>query len=155
MTATPVCVSLHDLMEGSVNLMTMERALGPESLGVILVKDLPPNFITLRKRVLSYSSHLANLDSEELTNLEVPEANYLVGWSCGKEKLGDNETVDTLKGSFYANCSFHVEGSSDRAEEHDDLPEFTTPNIWPVRGLPEFQESFEALVYDFIKQIDF
>lgn len=61
-----VCVSLHDLQAGNVSLDTLEEAFGPASLGIIIVKDLPKEFVPLRQRLLSYSSYLANLPDEEL-----------------------------------------------------------------------------------------
>jgi len=51
---------------GDVPLSNLEEAFGPESLGIIVVKDLPPRFVELRQRVLSYSSYLGNLKSEQL-----------------------------------------------------------------------------------------
>ena len=61
-----VSVSLHDLKDGSVSLETLEQAFGPASLGIIIVRDLPEEFVELRRRVLSYASYLANLGEEEL-----------------------------------------------------------------------------------------
>ena len=61
-----VSVSLQDLEHGSVSLATLEQAFGPESLGIIIVRDLPEEFEGLRQRLLSYSSYLANLPAQEL-----------------------------------------------------------------------------------------
>lgn len=61
-----VSVSLQELKNGSVDLETLERAFGPESLGIIVVRDLPEEFVRLRRKVLSYASYLANLPREEL-----------------------------------------------------------------------------------------
>lgn len=61
-----VSVSLAELENGSVSLETLEEAFGPASLGIIVVSDLPERFAELRKRLLSYSSYLANLPAEEL-----------------------------------------------------------------------------------------
>lgn len=44
----------------------LQRAFGPESLGILLVKDVPPEFVDLRRRALSYSSYLGNLPKSEL-----------------------------------------------------------------------------------------
>ena len=63
---TAVSVSLHELKDGSVSLETLERAFGPESLGIIIVRGLPGEFVELRRRLLSLSSYLANLPEEEL-----------------------------------------------------------------------------------------
>lgn len=61
-----VSVSLQELKNGSVDLETLETAFGPESLGIIVVRDLPEEFVGLRRKVLSYASYLANLPREEL-----------------------------------------------------------------------------------------
>jgi hypothetical protein len=44
----------------------LEEAFGAESLGIIVVKDLPEKFHKLRSELLSYSSALANLPQSEL-----------------------------------------------------------------------------------------
>lgn len=44
----------------------LEEAFGPSSLGLLIVQDLPSRYIGLRHKLLSYSSYLANLPSEEL-----------------------------------------------------------------------------------------
>lgn len=61
-----VSVSLHELEDGRVSLQTLEQAFGPESLGIIIVRDLPREFVELRRTLLSLSSYLANLPQEEL-----------------------------------------------------------------------------------------
>lgn len=50
----------------SVSFQKLEEAFGPTSLGILIVKDLPPQFIKLRHQLLSYASYLANLPSDEL-----------------------------------------------------------------------------------------
>lgn len=145
MTITPTVVSFDALKNGTVPAEDLIKAFAPQSLGILLVKDLPSSFPALRRRVLSNASHLANLDSGALTDLEAPDAKYLVGWSCGKEKFGDGSFVDTLKGSFYANCAFHKDESLESALGPDDLPEFTKPNIWPRESLPDFEKPFKEL----------
>lgn len=45
---------------------TLQKAFGPESLGILLVKDVPSEFVDLRRRALSYSSYLGNLPKAEL-----------------------------------------------------------------------------------------
>jgi len=61
-----VSVTLKELRDGTVSLETLEQAFGPASLGIIIVQDLPEEFAELRKRLLSYSSYLANLPDDEL-----------------------------------------------------------------------------------------
>ena len=64
------CISLMRIISsrvlGSVNFETLEEAFGPTSLGIIVVKDVPARFSTLRQKLLSYASFLANLPSDEL-----------------------------------------------------------------------------------------
>ena len=54
-------ISSDHLSPGSVEFSTLEEAFGPNSLGIIIVKDVPPEFAQLRHRLLSYSSYLGNL----------------------------------------------------------------------------------------------
>ena len=53
-------------MIGNVSFATLEEAFGPDSLGIILVKDVPSEFVELRHRLLSYSSYLGNLPTARL-----------------------------------------------------------------------------------------
>ena len=81
MPATVVTVTLEDLkngkllllgseklteVEGNVSFSTLEEAFGPDSLGILLVKDVPSEFVELRHRLLSYSSYLGNLPAHSL-----------------------------------------------------------------------------------------
>ena len=75
----PPC-SAPNAMPGNVDFKSLEEAFGPESLGIIVVSGLPERFIGLRRRLLSFASHLGNLSLAELESLECPEAKYLVGW---------------------------------------------------------------------------
>jgi hypothetical protein len=51
---------------GDTPFEVLEAAFGPSSLGILLVKDLPPAFSGLRHQLLSFSSYLANLPKSEL-----------------------------------------------------------------------------------------
>ncbi|TVY29932.1 hypothetical protein LHYA1_G001332 [Lachnellula hyalina] len=150
MSSGAVTVSLEDLKNGNVSFETLEEAFGPESLGVIIVKDVPSVFLELRHRLLSYSSYLGNLPEYRLEKIENPAAKYLTGWSRGKETL-KNGQVDTLKGSFYANCAFYVDPSlsctKPTAEfSTKNFPEYLSPNLWPGdTTIPGFKETFEDL----------
>ncbi|KAL2128667.1 hypothetical protein VTI74DRAFT_8856 [Chaetomium olivicolor] len=148
--AQAVTVSLEDLKKGTVSLEALQEAFGPDSLGILIVKDVPPEFASLRHHLLSYSSYLGNLPKSQLDKLENAKAKYLTGWSLGKETL-KNGQVDMLKGSFYANCAFYVDPQLSCAaptEEFnaDNFPEYLSPNIWPDEAtLPGFKDTFEAL----------
>ncbi|KAL2876715.1 hypothetical protein SGCOL_008081 [Colletotrichum sp. CLE4] len=148
--AQPVVVSLNDLKEGNIPFETLKEAFGPESLGILVVKDVPPEFTHLRHQTLSYASYLGNLSEEELIKLENEKAKYLTGWSLGKETL-KNGQVDTFKGSYYANCAFYIDATLDCAKptaefNQNNFPEYLSPNIWPSQDvLPGFKPSVESL----------
>jgi isopenicillin N synthase-like dioxygenase len=82
--------------------------------------------------------------------LENAASKYLTGWSRGKETL-KNGQVDTLKGSYYANCAFYSDPSllcaAPTAEfSADNFPEYLSPNLWPSNStFPGFKETFEDL----------
>ncbi|OJK00985.1 hypothetical protein ASPACDRAFT_26778 [Aspergillus aculeatus ATCC 16872] len=142
-----VTVSLKELIDGTITFPTLTEAFGPSSLGIIIVKDLPPNFAHLRAQVLSNASYLAALPPDELETLTSESAKYLVGWSHGKETLRPG-VYDTHKGSYYLNCAFHqspdLQGAP--AANHPDLQEYTAPNIWPAAtSLPSFEPSVREL----------
>ncbi|OQO06102.1 hypothetical protein B0A48_08690 [Cryoendolithus antarcticus] len=122
-----------------------ETAFGPESLGIIIVRDLPKEFVSLRQKLLSMSSYLANLEAEELAKLEKAEANYSVGWSCGKETLADGR-YDTLKGSYYAQPIHNTELEAKARSLYPKNVAMTSPNVWPEESiLPGFEETFETM----------
>jgi len=145
-----VTVSLQDLQRGAIPFSVLEDAFGPDSLGIIIVKDVKPEFVELRHRLLSYSSYLGNLPEARLEKLENPAAKYLTGWSLGKESL-KNGQVDTLKGSYYANCAFYVDSNLLCARPTPQFnaanyPEYLSPNIWPEDSiLPGFRDAFEDM----------
>jgi hypothetical protein len=150
MVAAAVTVSLEDLKNGSVSFETLEQAFGSDSLGILIVRDVPSEFVELRHRLLSYSSYLGNLPEFRLNKIENPAAKYLTGWSRGKETLKGGQ-IDTLKGSFYANCAFYVNPalscSKPTAEfSTENFPEYLSPNLWPSdTTIPGFKETFEDL----------
>ncbi|KAH7001291.1 hypothetical protein EDB80DRAFT_721936 [Ilyonectria destructans] len=142
--AQAVTVSLNDLKEGKIPFGTLQEAFGPDSLGILVVKDVPQDFPQLRHQALSYASYLGNLPKDELDKLENAHAKYLTGWSLGKETL-KNGQVDTFKGSYYANCAFYIDPSLECAAptdafSPDTFPEYLSPNIWPPESvLPGFK----------------
>lgn len=148
--AQAVTVSLQDLKNGNISFETLQEAFGPESLGILIVKDVPPEFKTLRHSALSYASYLGNLPDKELAKLEHAASKYLTGWSLGKETF-KNGQPDDHKGSFYANCAFYVDPSLDCAAPTEEFnpstfPEYLAPNLWPPHTLlPGFRNSVESL----------
>ncbi|KAM0335311.1 hypothetical protein ACHAQA_000356 [Verticillium albo-atrum] len=148
--AQAVTVSLNDLKNGTVSFETLQEAFGPDSLGILVVKDVPPEFAHLRHQTLSYASYLGNLSPAELEKLENVKAKYLTGWSLGKEQL-KNGQADMFKGSYYANCAFYNDPALDCARptaefNTDNFPEYLSPNVWPdEKALPGFKPSVETL----------
>ncbi|KAL2211208.1 Clavaminate synthase-like protein [Sarocladium strictum] len=141
--AKAVTVSLNDLKDGNIAFETLQEAFGPDSLGILVVKDVPEEFPQLRHLALSYSSYLG----EKLENVE---AKYLTGWSLGKETL-KNGQVDTFKGSYYANCAFYVDPTLECAKPTSEFstsnfPEYLSPNVWPDETvLPGFKPAVTSL----------
>lgn len=143
----PVTVSLKELQAG-ITADVLEQAFGPDSLGIIVIKDLPQKFHQLRMKVLQSASILATLEEAELQTLESEESLWLTGWSCGKEVLASSGFPDFNKGSFYVNCAFHkdpkLEGpSKELSNKFKDYKTYTTPNLWPLARLDGLQ-TFEA-----------
>lgn len=54
---------------GNVSFETLQEAFGPDSLGILVVKDVPEQFPKLRQSALSYASYLGNLPQAELGKL--------------------------------------------------------------------------------------
>ncbi|KAK6198565.1 uncharacterized protein RJT21DRAFT_122142 [Scheffersomyces amazonensis] len=147
----PIVVGLDELQNG-IDYDILQKAFGPDSLGIILVKDLPQHFHKLRLEVLQSASVLANLPEEDLNILESEESIWLTGWSCGKEKLASSGKPDFNKGSFYVNCAFHNDSSlegplPELVERFQDYKAYTTPNLWPKAnaGLESFESNLKEL----------
>lgn len=51
---------------GNISFETLQEAFGPDSLGILIVKDVPQDFAQMRHMALSYASYLGNLPREEL-----------------------------------------------------------------------------------------
>lgn len=61
-----------DASLGTVSFEALQEAFGPDSLGILVVKDVPDEFADLRLRLLSYSSYLGNLPKETLGSGALP-----------------------------------------------------------------------------------
>ncbi|CDK28280.1 unnamed protein product [Kuraishia capsulata CBS 1993] len=149
-TKIPVQVDLHDLADGNVDHL-LDKAFGPDSLGLIIIQGLSEEFSQLRKRVLSDASRLSALPTTELEKLESPEGHFLTGWSKGRENFSEDDFYDDLKGSFYVNCSFHKDASLERPTEGEcdrfsTFKAYTTRNMWPREDLiPGFEKNMKLL----------
>jgi 2OG-Fe(II) oxygenase superfamily len=85
-----------------VLLQRIEEAFGPKGLGIVEITNVPASLQDLRTSVLQQAAVLARLPPNQLETLTVPEADYTIGWSHGKEQFGTT-SYDTRKGSFYFN----------------------------------------------------
>lgn len=148
-----VSVTLEELNNG-LDFDTLDRAFGPDSLGIIIVRELPDHFLQLRSKVLQSISVLATLPENELKKLELPESMWLTGWSCGKEVLSSTGEPDFNKGSYYVNCAFYkndeLEGPEPQiAERFSDFKTYVLPNVWPsekLQGLETFKADSKLLI---------
>ena len=78
--------------------------------------------------------------------LSCPSANFLSGWSHGKEALKSG-SYDTLKGSYYVNCAFY-QGKGITVASSADFPELTAPNVWPAEtSLVRTSRNYKLLSY--------
>ncbi|GBL50669.1 hypothetical_protein [Candidozyma auris] len=153
MSSEAVSVTLEELTKG-LDFDTLNKAFGPDSLGIIIVKDLPEHFKALRHKVLQSISVLANLPQDELKKLESPESMWLTGWSCGKEVLSKTGEPDFNKGSYYVNCAFYkndqLEGpEAALVEKFKDFKTYVSPNVWPadtIAGLETFKADAKQLI---------
>lgn len=84
-------------------------------------------------------------DALTIVKCEKPEVQYNIGWSCGKETLG-NGRFDTLKGSYYAQV-LHDETLEAKAKKlYPNLGAMTGANVWPdEKVLPGFRKAYEDL----------
>jgi len=143
-----VTVSYQDLVDGKDISEQLSAAYGPNGLGVITISGIP-NWNELRQKVLPLSHKLAHLPAPALKKLEHEPSMWNVGWSHGKEKLGDKP--DLAKGSFYFNPLYDV---VPLPQELKDKYPFAFPdNLWPKEDIPDLEgscKSLGALMFDVI-----
>ncbi|BGP19039.1 hypothetical protein JCM10213_009251 [Rhodosporidiobolus nylandii] len=136
----PVVVSYRDLVSSPESLSS--RILEafdsqPTSLGLLIVSDLPEEFVELRRRLLLLSNAFASLPEKVREKYTHAASNYSFGWSHGKEIM--NGKPDILKGSFYNNPIQDVTPGLHEGDE-------PTQNIWPQeKGVEGYEETFKAL----------
>lgn len=129
-------IDFCELVDTSNLLDQIHNSFGRSSLGLIVIKNIP-QFKEARESFL-YKGYLLSQQSEEyLKTLELPKADYNVGWSKGR--CFADGGFDYMQGSFYARLlSEHL------IDESDPEMEKNYKNIWPCR-LDGFKESFRTL----------
>ncbi|KJA29320.1 hypothetical protein HYPSUDRAFT_73807 [Hypholoma sublateritium FD-334 SS-4] len=124
----------------------IEKAFGsdPGSLGIIVVRDLPDEYVQYRERLLKLAYQFGNLDEATRESYSDEASNYSFGWSHGKEIM--NGQPDTLKGSYYANPV--ADDPTVPLEEKNAFPQYYGKNIWPKKdekGIENFEDAFKDL----------
>lgn len=141
-----VTVSYSSLLDSPSTLTkSIEKAFGsgPDSLGIIIVNELPPAYAEYRARLLQLAYKFAHLDENIREKYADPKSKYSFGWSHGKEIM--NGRPDLLKGSYYANPTVDKPNVSPRHIK--DFCEYYSNNIWPTGelGVEGFEEAFKNL----------
>ncbi|GJE87720.1 clavaminate synthase-like protein [Phanerochaete sordida] len=141
-----VSISYQTLKSEPLSLTSsIETAFGsqPDSLGIIVVRDLPAQYPAARERLLKLAYSFASLDESTRERFADPKSRYSFGWSHGKEIM--NGKPDTLKGSYYANPV--LDEPNVPKELRDAYPEYYGKNIWPegVKEVESFESSFKTL----------
>ncbi|KAK3810887.1 MAG: hypothetical protein J3Q66DRAFT_56959 [Benniella sp.] len=138
-----VVVDYQDLISGKDVSAQIEEAFGSHDhcLGLLLVSNLPSEYLGLRERLLKLASTFAALPEETKDKTVHAASRYSFGWSCGKEIM--NGKPDVSKGSYYANPLMDEPESSQVLQEQ--FPEYCHPNVWPREDLPELEEAFKEL----------
>ncbi|KAH7915123.1 Clavaminate synthase-like protein [Hygrophoropsis aurantiaca] len=142
-----VSISYPTLISSPLSLeASIEQAFGshPQALGIILVKDLPSQYVAYRESLLKFAYKFAKLDAKTKERYTDPGSSYSFGWSHGKEIM--NGKPDTLKGSYYANPVVDAPAVSSALKEG--FPEYYRDNIWPdknERGIEGFEDAFKNL----------
>ncbi|KAI0320433.1 Clavaminate synthase-like protein [Amylostereum chailletii] len=148
-TFTPegaVSISYPTLVSSPLSLTaSIDKAFGshPQSLGIVVVRDLPPAYPALREKLLKLANAFAHLDDATREKYAHAASKYSFGWSHGKEIM--NGKPDTLKGSYYANPTIDTPTVSEALKAA--YPEYYGTNIWPKAepGVDEFEVAFKGL----------
>ncbi|KZV74722.1 Clavaminate synthase-like protein [Peniophora sp. CONT] len=141
-----VAISYRALVSSPMSLTaSIEKAFGssPDSLGIVVVRDLPPAYPQLRKELLGLANAFASLPEGTRENYADAASKYSFGWSHGKEVM--NGKPDLLKGSYYANPVLDTPDVS--ATLKATYPEYYSSNIWPrdEPAIANFEAAFKGL----------
>lgn len=137
-TFTPVQLDYQDLVLDKDLTSKIEEAYGLDGLGTLTVENIP-EYHQKRLRILQLSRRLALLPESDRKKLELPEADYAVGWQHGNESF--NGVLELSRASFYANPQIE-EALTDKGAYH--------ANLWP-ENLPEFRDAFKDMGTEIIR----
>ncbi|EEQ99296.1 conserved hypothetical protein, partial [Perkinsus marinus ATCC 50983] len=151
MSADLVIVEYEDVTCPEADLSeAVYKAFGPDGIGAIGIRGVP-HWEELWRSVLPLSHKLATLPPSKLQALEHEPSMYNVGWSHGKEKLGDKP--DLAKGSFY----FNPLTDDPLPELREAFPWAVPKNLWPAEtDIPDMRGRCRALgctMYDMAKAL--
>ena len=141
----PIIIDYRELISSKDLSKEIKLSIGSDNaLGILLVKDIP-NYAKLRQRLLTIVPKLAALPKHILAKYEVPEANWWIGWSHGKELRASDKKPDVNKGSFY----FNPTADNPKVNCHTSIY-LSQPNVWPKEI-----DDFEAACKDLAKLMVF
>jgi len=135
-----VTLKYEDLVAGKDLGNEIYKAFGPDGLGAIAISGVP-RYVELRQRLLPLGHTLAHAPESVRKSLEHEPSLWNVGWSHGKEKLGDKP--DLAKGSFYANPLFDDPAPDE--ETYKANPYAYPKNLWPKNDIPALEPAFKEL----------
>jgi len=140
--AEPVQIDFEELIDTEKDLSSkIEEGFGPNKLGLIIVNNVP-NFSEYRAALLPLAFKLANLPSDKLRKLILPEVAYYIGWGHGKKTFQSTDGKYT-KGSFFANPTMDNPQIEAWVDGEHKIIEARTP--WPTEDLPELESAFKNL----------
>jgi hypothetical protein len=134
-----VNISYSELLSEGSLIYKIEEAYNLDGLGILTVSDIP-GFAEKREALLPLATRFAKLPQSVLTKLEVPEMNYGIGWSHGRESF--QGVPDYSKGSYYANPEYDDPVKDEKGYHR---------NIWPQEDFPELERAFKTLGREMIR----
>ena len=124
----PVTISFSTLCSSPATLQqAVSNAFTANALGIVVVTDLPSEYVKLRRKLLLLALAFSELPEDVRERYADPSSHYSYGWSLGKEIM--NGQLDRSKGSYYAN------------------PVQDDRNRWPTNesGCSEFQSTVQEM----------
>ena len=135
-----VVLQYSDLLAEKDLTSEIEKAYGPEGLGILAVEGAP-EVARQRQALLPLAPRFASMPQDVKALYEHPESFWSFGWSHGKEKLQGRP--DFAKGSYYNNPMENTPFTDENVIK--EYISFAHPNIWPTKHLPELEHAFMEL----------